>query len=124
MYNIAWHERLLYKLKELGIRGRVLEWVKSFQEDDGTAVVFTDGSCLGNPGPYGAGACIFPQGASEPVMLKQPVSSTGPILLGQKETIKSVLHYISLCKVQKNSPFPRIHNFSDSQSAFEQLTLY
>ena len=57
-------------MKELGIRGRVLEWIKSFQEDDGTAVVLTDGSCLGNLVPCGGGACIFPWGASEPVMLK------------------------------------------------------
>ena len=26
--------------------------------EDATAVVFTSGSCLGNPGPCGAGACI------------------------------------------------------------------
>ena len=50
--------------------------------EDGTAVVFTDGSCLGNPGPCGAGACIFHPGTSEPVLLKQPVSSRGSILPG------------------------------------------
>ena len=43
--------------------------------EDGTSVVFTDGSWYGNPGPCGAGACIFHPGASEPVFLKQPVSS-------------------------------------------------
>ncbi len=25
-----------------------------------TTIIFTDGSCLGNPGPCGAGACIYP----------------------------------------------------------------
>ena len=50
--------------------------------EDGTAVVFTDGSCLGNPGPCGAGACIFHPGTSEPVLLKQPVSSRGSTLPG------------------------------------------
>ena len=43
--------------------------------DDGTSVVFTDGSCLENHGPCGAGACVFPPGVGEPVFLKQPVSS-------------------------------------------------
>ena len=38
-----------------------------------TTVCFTDGSCLGNPGPCGAGACIFLPGAEEPVCLKKPV---------------------------------------------------
>ena len=33
------------------------------QYDAGTAVAFTDGSNLGYPGPYGAGACVFPQGS-------------------------------------------------------------
>ena len=32
-YDSIWHEGLLYKLKELGIRGRVWEWIKSFLND-------------------------------------------------------------------------------------------
>ena len=91
--------------------------------EDGTAVVFTDGSCLGNPGPCGAGACIFHPGTSEPVLLKQPVSSKGSILLGEIVAIKMALQYLSRCKVQRNSDFQRIHIFSDSQSAVGQLTL-
>ena len=51
--------------------------------DAGTAIAFTDGSCLGNLGPCGAGACLFPPRSSEPVMLKQPVSNRGSILLGE-----------------------------------------
>ena len=78
---------------------------------DGTAVVFTDGSCLGNPGPCGAGACIFHPGTSEPVLLKQPVSSRGSILLGEIVAIKMALQYLSRCKVQRNSDFQRIHIF-------------
>ena len=27
--------------------------------DENTVIAFTDGSCLGNPGPCGAGACIY-----------------------------------------------------------------
>ena len=42
--------------------------------DKETAVIFTDGSCLGNPGLCGAGACPFVPRSSDPVMLKQPVS--------------------------------------------------
>ena len=49
--------------------------------DAETAVGFTDGSCLGNPGPCGAGACLFVPGAVDPIMLKQPVSNRGSILL-------------------------------------------
>ena len=88
--------------------------------EDGTAVVLTDGSCLGNPGPCGAGACIFHPGASEPVLL---VSSRGSILLGEVVAIEMALQYLSRCKVQRNSDFQRIHIFSDSQSAVGQLTL-
>ena len=53
-----------------------------------TAIAFTDGSCLGKPGPCGAGACIFPPGHTEPVVLKQPVTSRGSILLGEMMAIK------------------------------------
>ena len=67
--------------------------------EEGTAVVFTDGSCLGNPGPCGAEACIFHLGASEPVLLKQPVSSRGSIVLGEVVAIKMALQYLSRCKV-------------------------
>ena len=34
-------------------------------------VVFTDGSCLGNPGPCGSGACIFIINQTEPFRLKK-----------------------------------------------------
>ena len=32
-YDSVWHEGLLFKLKELGIRGRVWEWIKNFLKD-------------------------------------------------------------------------------------------
>ena len=91
--------------------------------DDGTAVVFTDGSCLGNPGPCGAGACVFPPGVSEPILLKQPVSSRGSILLGEVVAIKMALQYLYRYKTQKPSGLRKVHIFSDSQSAVGQLTL-
>ena len=45
--------------------------------DMATAVAFTDSSCLG--GPCGAGACVFLPEKTDPVLLKQPVSSRGSI---------------------------------------------
>ena len=42
---------------------------------------FTDGSCRGNPGPCGAGACLFLPN-EERIDLKQPVSKRSSILLG------------------------------------------
>ena len=71
--------------------------------DAETAVVFTDGSCLGNPGPCGAGACLSIPGSSDLVMLKQPVSSRGSILLGELVAIKMALQYLYRSKVQRGS---------------------
>ena len=92
------------------------------QCDAGTAVAFTDGSCLGNPGPCGAGACVFPPGAVEPVMLKQPVTNRGSILLGEMVAIKMAPQYIVRCKA-RGEGISKVHIFSDSQSAVGQLTL-
>lgn len=91
--------------------------------DAETAIGFTDGSCLGNPGPCGAGACLFIPGSCEPVMLKQPVSNRGSILLGELVAIKMALEYIDRCKTQRGIRVNKAHIFSDSQSATGQLTL-
>ena len=42
-----------------------------------TVIAFTDGLCLGNPGPCGAGACIYTcmPGYTDPILHKQPVTS-------------------------------------------------
>ena len=40
-----------------------------FYSEDST-IAFRDGSCMGNPGPCGAGACISLLGVEEPVCLK------------------------------------------------------
>ena len=90
--------------------------------DAGTVIAFTDGSCLGNPGPCGAGACLFPPGSGEPVMLKQPVSSRGSILLGELVGIKMAIQYISRC-ITRGEVIRKVHIFSDSQSAVGQLQL-
>ena len=62
--------------------------------DMATAVAFTDGSCLGNPGPCGAGACVFIPDKTDPILLKQPVSSRGSILLGELVAIKMAVNHI------------------------------
>ena len=49
--------------------------------DEKTVIAFTDGSCLGNPGPCWAGACIYMPGYADPVLHKLPVTSYGSILL-------------------------------------------
>ena len=46
--------------------------IQSYSED--STIAFTDGSCMGNPGPCRAGACISLLGVEEPVCLKKPVS--------------------------------------------------
>ncbi|CAG2222080.1 unnamed protein product [Mytilus edulis] len=83
-----------------------------------TAVAFTDGSCLGNPDPCGAGAIIYINDQEE--KLKRPVSNKGSILLAELIAIKMVLDYIeSFSKEQINT----LTLFSDSQTALGILTL-
>ena len=71
----------------------------------------------------GAGACVFSPGVSEPVLLKQPVSSRGSFLHGEVVAIKMALQYLYRYKTQKPSDLRKVHIFSDSQSAVGQLTL-
>ena len=59
-------------------------------------VVFTDGSCLGNPGPCGSGACIFVPSQTEPVRLKRPVTNRGSILLGELVAILMALEFAQI----------------------------
>ena len=56
-------------------------------------VCFTDGSCLTNPGPCGAGTAIYhPEGQLDTI--KQPVAAYGSILLGELVAILSVLEQL------------------------------
>ena len=89
-----------------------------------TAIAFTDGSCLGNPGPCGAGACIFPPGHTEPILLKHPVSSCGSILLGELVAIKLAVKHIQTKTTGRDKQIiEKLHVFSDSQCAIGHLTL-
>ncbi|XP_071133001.1 ribonuclease H-like [Mytilus edulis] len=83
-----------------------------------TAVAFTDGSCLGNPGPCGAGAIIYINNQEE--KLKRPVSNKGSILLAELIAIKIVLDYIESFSKQQ---IDTLTLFSNSQTALGILTL-
>ena len=58
-----------------------------------TLIAFTDGSCHPNPGPCGAGECVYLPHETTPIFLKQPVSKHRSILLGEMIAIKMVLDY-------------------------------
>ena len=60
--------------------------VESILETD--ICMFTDGSSLGNPGPTGAGACIYPQGLnSTAICLKQAVHPNSNNFVGEIQGI-------------------------------------
>ena len=87
------------------------------------AVGFTDGSCPGNPGTCVAGACLFIPGSVEPIMIKQPVSNRGSILLWELVAIELALNHIYRYKTERQLDIKKIQVFSDSQSAVGQLLL-
>ena len=93
--------------------------------DEKTAIAFTDGSCLGNPGPCGAGACLFLPGHTEPCTLKHPVSSCGSILLGELIAIKLAVKHIQTNTTGNDlrNVIEKLHIFSDSQCAIGHLRL-
>ncbi|VDI80211.1 Hypothetical predicted protein [Mytilus galloprovincialis] len=83
-----------------------------------TAFTFTDGSCLGNPGPCDAGSIIYINDQEE--KLKRPVSNKGSILLAELLAIKIVLDYIeSFSKAQIDT----LTLFSDSQTALGHASI-
>ena len=87
-----------------------------------TLIAFTDGSCHPNPGPCGAGACVYLPHETAPVLLKQPVSKRGSILLGEMIAIKMVLDFI-LEKLHQKMEIKDVLILSDSQSSVGLLTL-
>ena len=58
-----------------------------------TVIAFTDGSCRGNPGPCGAGACLYLPRQEELIKLKKPVAKTASILLGEIVAINIALKF-------------------------------
>jgi len=87
----------------------------------GTLVAFTDGSCLPNPGPCGAGSCIFPTDNDQTIQLKRPVSHYGSILLAELVAVLMTLEYI--WENEKMTSAKSIQIFSDSQSTIGLLML-
>ena len=92
------------------------------ETDIGTVVAFTDGSCQPNPGPCGAGACIFPPYQTNPVELSRPVSNFGSIMLGELVAILITLQFI-LSEINKLGNCRQCLIMSDSQSSVGVLTL-
>ena len=84
-------------------------------------VAFTDGSCLGNPGLCGSGACIFVPNQTEPVRLKRPVTNRSSILLGEVVAILMALEFPQ--SEHRKRQIHGINIFSDCQSADGILTL-
>ncbi|MEW8547060.1 MAG: ribonuclease H family protein, partial [Candidatus Thiodiazotropha sp.] len=118
-WNILGSSKNRTKLQE-GESRKLIE--RAIEESDTeTAFIFTDGSCKGNPGPCGAGACIYLPGQEECVELKQPVSRLTSILLGELVALVIALRFIETESKRKRIPFVKI--FSDSQSAVGLTTL-
>jgi hypothetical protein len=103
------------RTKEQEIKGRDLILQKITEITENTAIAFTDGSCLNNPGPCGAGAIVFVE--EETTELKQLVYKRGSILLGELIAIKIVLllEYIDQPEIRRKIEHLTI--LSDSQTA-------
>ena len=91
------------------------------KSDAETIFVFTDGSCRQNPGPCGAGACVFLPGQEECVELKKPVSKLASILLGELVAIEVAFTFIQ--SEGRKRKVSSVQIFCDSQSAVGLLTL-
>ena len=89
------------------------------EAQEGTIFAFTDGSCLTNPGPCGAGAAIYTD-HHQPMLLKRPVSRRGSILLGELVAILITLEYI--LENIMTIPCKLLKVFNDSQSTVGILT--
>ena len=101
-------------------QGRELILDMMMEAPEGTTFAFTDGSCLTNPGPCGAGAVIY-QDHHQPVCLKRPVSRRGSILLGELVAILITLEFMVQHITSMGCSLLKI--FSDSQSTVGILTL-
>ena len=99
----------------------IIEQLMIDAPQDLTIFAFTDGSCLPNPGPCGAGAAILMPGSEETIQIKRPVSPHGSILLGELVAILEVMEY-ALAHVGDITA-SRLMIFSDSQSAVGLITL-
>ena len=79
---------------------------------------FTDGSCIPNPGPCGAGAVLYIPG-EEDILIQKPVTVHGSILLAELVAILVVLEHL----ITSSSRIKSLRLFSDSQTALGIITL-
>ena len=86
---------------------------------EGTGFASSDGSCLTNPGPCGAGAVVYSD-QHNPVQLKR-TATRGSILLAEHVAILLVIEHV----IQNLASIPctLLKIFSDSQSALGILSL-
>lgn len=117
-----WNNLGLSKSRSIMQEEEARNVIEQIVEEAGTETVFgfTDGSCKENPGPCGAGACLFFPN-QEKVQLHQPVARRASILLGEMVAIKMALEYIKT--VVDNREIKQISILSDSQSAVGILKL-
>ena len=96
-------------------RQHVLDEVLELDRD--TPFAFTDGSALGNPGPCGGAAVVFPGGlAGEPIIIKTPCSRYGSNYIGELWGLLLALMSVALEVV----PLPQAyHIFTDCTSAIQ-----
>ena len=86
-----------------------------------SSIAFTDGSCLGNPGPCGAGAIVFLPDEQSGIDLTKPVAARGSILLAELVAILLVLESDISKKIWEF--LSSLWIFSDSQSVVGIVTL-
>ncbi|WAR01815.1 RNH-like protein, partial [Mya arenaria] len=96
------------------------EYWNNLEDEVNTVIAFTDGSCLGNPGPCGAGACIYFNDQKR-VELSQPVAKSASILVGELVAIKMTLQCI--IDEAKKKQLQNVRILTDSQTSAGILTL-
>ena len=97
-------------------KGVIDQMMKDRPEE--SILYFTDGSCIPNPGPCGAGAVLYIPG-EEDILIRRPVKVHGSILLAELVVILVVLEHLIISSYRSKS----LRLFSDSQTALGIITL-
>ncbi len=112
---------------DLGKQKRTQEQIKHAKElttniliDLGdTAIAFTDGYALKNPGPCGAGATIYPTGIDcQQILLQRPVSPYSTSYHGELQAIDLVLSHLLASPL---FPSKTVTLLTDCQSALQTV---
>ena len=107
------------RTKEQKIKGRDLILQKITETNENTAISFTDGSCLNNPGPCGAGAISYVE--EETIELNNRFVKRIYIIRRVNSKQKIVLEYIDQPEIRRK--IEQLTIISDSQTAIGILTL-